>query len=397
MKIFRPILASIFLSLVGISGSIVAMNSSSSSSASSRWQDKPDSELENEHIQGASLLDIKHVFEAAPEMIKDCVEHLKDPSFYSAPEYRVLFLYGPSGTGKSTLARAIALYAGWDLKFYRPSDFQVGNRNDAAEKLRQKINKNIKKDVPIVLVIDEVNQLLENAESKNHDNDATSKEFWTTIDRIFANHKFFIIGTCNRIHKIPSQMKTRIKGRACFIGVPQSLQDKIDIFCKKMNRKDTKISSDAMEFVQNILEENPKWTPRDYEELAFIAKVVFRETDKTTSPMVFTVRILQEAVKRSKQFEDDSLYYTQELTDEERQDLYQAQTIHAQLLVQKLQKHPAMGVRSPGLHNNDANAIADVVLTQPQKKLVKDHLNSDGINQGASPENSSSFNMFRWW
>ena len=398
MKIFKPILASLFLSFVVSTTSLFSMDSSSSTSTTTstqEWFNLSDDELEDRYVEGASLLDIKHVFQSAPEMVKNCVEHLKDPDFYPAPGYRALFLYGPSGSGKSTLARAIALYANWDLTFCTPSDFQIGNRNDAAEKLRKKVDELLQKDVPIVLVIDEINQLLENAESKSHDNDATSKEFWTTIDRVFGKHKFFIIGTSNRIHKLPSQIKTRIKGKACLIAGPETLDKKIDIFCKKMNRKATRLAPDVMNYVVFILEKNPKWTPRDYEDLAFIAKDVFREQDKKTKPMVFDLAILQEAVKRSNKFEDDSLYYSEDMTDEERQDLYQAQTIHTQLLVQKLQKHNAMGLRAPGLNNADANAIADLVLTDQQKKLVEDKLDAGGIKQGTSTQNSSIFSYFK--
>ncbi len=345
------------------------------------WYEQPKDWLESTEVDGTSLLDMKEVYETAPQMVKDLVEHLKDPNFYHAPEYRVLILHGVPGTGKTVLARAIGMYADWDVKFCTPSDFQRGDRNDAASKLHDQVDEILLTGAPTILVIDEINQLLENAESKYHDNDATSKEFWTTIDRVYGRHNFFLIGTTNRIYRIPPQIKTRIKARSCEITVPPTLEGKMRMLLNKMNRRYTQLTEDAHDDAKKLIRSHGKWTGRDYVELAFMCKLVARERDRKAEPMVFTKQILAEAAQRTDRFETTSMYYHQELSEEDRQDLYQSQNMWIQLMVQRLQKHVLLGTRTPGLTSEDGNFIIDNLFTSNQQRLDGENFNVEELRK----------------
>jgi SpoVK/Ycf46/Vps4 family AAA+-type ATPase len=218
-----------------------------------QWYEASDDLLRNQLVEGTSLLEMKWAYEKAPQMIKDCIYHLNHPEFYDSPEYRFLVLYGDPGCGKSTLAKAIAQYAGWDLVFYTPKDVQGTERGKGAEKLREVMTAIENRHTPTVAVFDEFNQFLENAESKYHDNDATSKEFWTMLDKLPGKKNIFLVCTANRLHKIPQQLKSRIKPYTCKIVGAQTLTEKKDALLRHMVSAKTKVDPQADQFLTTIL------------------------------------------------------------------------------------------------------------------------------------------------
>jgi len=352
------------------------------------WHTKSDDWLSSKRVEGSSLLELKQVWQTAPPFVKGTVEHLKNPLYYAphgAPEYRCLVLHGESGSGKSTLAKAIAMYAGWDLEFTSPADYQVGNRGEAAVKLRNKVEEIILRNAPTVLVIDEFNQLLENADSKNHDNDATSKEFWTIMDKTHGNNKFFMVATANRLHKIPKQVKTRIKARTAHISMPEGVDARLKIFTNILARRGFTLNQDATSEMKRILKEQKKWSGRDFDEMCFTINQRFKDEPswniKNLSRCLIGSKIVCEAEKVMKESEDTLGYDEEEMTDEERQDLYQAQNMWLQLCMQRFQKHSLMGLRTPGLTRDDGNYIVDNAMTATQKKLAKKFINYDKLRE----------------
>ena len=349
------------------------------------WYTYDDNTLSNQMYHGSSLLEIKQAYESAPAMIKGAVNHLKDPLHYKpngAPEYRALMLYGEPGTGKSTLAKAIGLYANWDVEFTTPADYQVGNRNDAAQKLREKIETIMSNGVPTVLVIDEINQLLENYNSDKHDNDATSKELWTSMDKSYGNTNFFLIGTANRLYKTPQQVKSRIKARTCKIEMPKDIEGKYKIFTNVLSRQSLTLNSDGEKAVKNALTKHKEWSGRDYSELIFNVRQVLTDEWGVTikNGEQLGSKIINECVKNMEQTEQDLEWGTEEMTDDERQDLYQGLNTLTQVMIQRFQKLAIPG-RAPGLNREDGNYILDQVTTQSIKRLLKKNIDLDEIKK----------------
>jgi len=369
------------LLLFGISVSVNAMDN--------EWWNLDDQTLDQRQLEGSSLLEMKQVYETAPPFIKGTVEHLKDPNYYKpngAPEYRFLMLHGESGSGKSTLAKAISMYAGWDLEFTCPADYQVGNRGEAAIKLRNKIQEIILRNAPTVLVIDEINQLLENSEqAKTHDNDATSKELWTTMDRINGNNKFFIIGTANRLYKVPKQIKTRIKGRYCNINMPKDSESRLKIFNNILSRTQLVLNNESTENMKTILNRYPKWSGRDFSEFCWKIKQKLNDEWKVpniTKGTFIESKMLDEVENTMNDAEEEDLQYDhEELTEEDRQDLYQAQNMWLQLCMQRFQKNTMMGFRTNGLKADDGNYIIDNTMTPNQVRLSKKLLNHEKLRE----------------
>lgn len=170
---------------------------------------------------GTTIEEMHAVFNTAPKRLTDIVKHLKDPNYFNTPEYRYEFITGEPGVGKTTMAKAIGYYAGWKCIFRTATEIIGKSRNETAIKLRALFNAVINKNANSVLIIDEANELLENTENEHYDTATTAKEFWTFLDKQNGNNKFFLIGTMNRVDRLPEQIKDRIQGQLTKMALPQ--------------------------------------------------------------------------------------------------------------------------------------------------------------------------------
>ncbi len=357
--------------------------------AETPWYELDDETLSNRYIKGTSLLDIKTVYEGAPPIIKGTVEHLKDPYYFDIdgmPEYRHLFLSGPPGSGKSTIAKAIARYAGWDLKFKTPADVQKGDRNNAALNLKKMFKKYIDRGTPTLFVIDEINQLLENYESDKHDNDATSKSLWTQLDKLPGLNNFFFIGITNRLDRIPPQIKSRIKSSFVVMSGPRAAVEKIKMVETIFKRKRIFFENDAAQAAfLSAWEKNPHWTGRDITHMAAdlrkgamvgnlgpeLQKVTLEAKQRgERDRLLINDGMVNKMACNAIQAEDYMDYKREELTDEDRQDLYQGISYYIQVYMQRWQKHGMFGLRTPGMRSDDANILLDNVLSRNIKRMM---------------------------
>jgi len=160
------------------------------------------------------IKEMELVFESSPIEAQLIVSHLRYPTYFpDDKDYRSAIFFGAPGSGKTVTANAIAYKMskeGWNCKIISSTSLLGEHRNQTAIRLEKELKSAIASKKPTLIIIDELHRLLENADSKNHDTDSTSTALWTFLDKQEGNENFFLIGTMNRIDKLPQPFKNRI-------------------------------------------------------------------------------------------------------------------------------------------------------------------------------------------
>ncbi len=142
----------------------------------------------------------KMIYESAPEEFKEIVENQNKP----VPYMNNVFLYGPAGTGKTSLGLTAALIL--KRPYFILDAAHINN-------LLKKLISFLKNKEKVVIIIDEINTL---TNGNREDLIGT----WKTLDSCFkAMHLFFVL-TANDPSKMPLPLKDRVLYSAVKIITP---------------------------------------------------------------------------------------------------------------------------------------------------------------------------------
>jgi transitional endoplasmic reticulum ATPase len=136
------------------------------------------------------------------------IDVLRNPAEYEKYGVTIpngMLLYGPSGCGKTFFAKHFAEEVGFNFLFMTPSSLKSRYINATQENIA-KMFKEAEENAPIIIFIDEINELLPNRDSNAHEMSKSAvNEMLAQMDRT-GEKGIFIIGATNYPNRIDPSM-----------------------------------------------------------------------------------------------------------------------------------------------------------------------------------------------
>lgn len=157
-----------------------------------------------------------------PRLLRGIFNYLKMHNEKNViPSCHRFILVGKPGTGKTTLAQAIAHSLGYEELLVHASTLFGKYRNQTAVRLREVFDSVKGDQSPKVIIIDELHKLFENYAYKRADDSANATAFWNQLDQFERdNHNIIVIGTANSVEKLPPEIKSRFHGKIIEMPLP---------------------------------------------------------------------------------------------------------------------------------------------------------------------------------
>jgi SpoVK/Ycf46/Vps4 family AAA+-type ATPase len=214
----------------------------------------------------------------APQLVKGILNYLKKRHIYGVvPSFHRLILVGEPGTGKTTLAFALADALKYEIRFVPAMSFLGRYRNQTAVNMREFFSSffNEESRNPKIIIIDELHKLFEHHGHENCDDSENAATFWLMLDmlEIKCPH-IIVIGTANSVTKLPPEIKSRFHGKIITIPLPHKNQ-KLQAF-KEILNNDMQIQLDESVneyFIASFINKIRDWSLRDIQLLVDAAKM----------------------------------------------------------------------------------------------------------------------------
>lgn len=126
-------------------------------------------------------------------------------------------LIGPSGTGKTTIAKAIAGICAIPFFLYKAS--VIGNvyKNSATKNLESIFKDAANLHQPVIIILDELEAFLKQHNNINDSDGGVLTALWQLLDE-YEDHPILFIATLNNATESPDPIKNRFQG--CSITIP---------------------------------------------------------------------------------------------------------------------------------------------------------------------------------
>ena len=256
-------------------------------------------------------------FAQAPLKLKTLVEDMLRGEEYTK-RYKSILLAGPTGAGKSTLAKAIAYKLGKKCRVVNAPSLLGHYRDQAAEKVRDVFEEWRQDEEKRMLIFEEINALTDDYTSEHSDTMHTAMQTWTLIDEFKEDDDFFMVATSNRTKKMPHQFQSRYKARTFFIDLLSEAASRRTLeFCIKtlgVTRDETCTDT----YLTELAKKTVNFSPRDIEGLIDTALLLFSAENRNEPIKKLSKAYLEKAYSEIVQENEKLWDFTEHTTDEER-------------------------------------------------------------------------------
>lgn len=154
--------------------------------------------------------------ESSPWELQSFIFELTNNEASAASQAKEIMLFGPAGSGKSTLGVAIAITLGRIPHFIKMPKLLDKFQSSGSEHLAEALHYFDTLKQPCVVILDEMGPFIDKYKCKDHD-PGIIEGLWTEIDSYASNPNFIFIYTTNELNDCPAPFKSRIKSNMFFI------------------------------------------------------------------------------------------------------------------------------------------------------------------------------------
>ncbi len=136
----------------------------------------------------------------------------------------LLLLHGPSGNGKTTIAKEFANHAKAKMHEYSGANIVTEKIGSGVKKIKEIFQDAKESNQPCVIFIDGFDGIAShNAYKSRDENQLAFQQFNTEIDAIKGNSKIFVICATNYFERLPEEVKRRFGNNICRILNPDKM------------------------------------------------------------------------------------------------------------------------------------------------------------------------------
>lgn len=266
---------------------------------------------------------LESALDNAPALLKGIFTYLQSHvnkrslHYNTIPSFHRFILAGPPGTGKTTLAHAIAHKLGCSIVFVAATSLLGRYRNETSTNITHFLKEQAGVERSIVIIIDELHKLFEHYNNEHSDDSQTAAAFWLMLDRLEKYYpNVIVIGTANSVNKLPPEIKSRFSGKIINLPLPD-LQQKVlafknNIFNDQLITLDNSIDDS---FIEEMLGKISNGSLRDIQLIIDTAKMFYYAEQTLYEykfPIVLTKKHFQQALK---QLKDESVILQETVSD----------------------------------------------------------------------------------
>lgn len=152
--------------------------------------------------------------------------HLSQHKYFQNISYRdrftKLLLVGPQGSGKSSLALAIAAALNRPYVFVSAASLANEYKNSAIRIINDLFDPLIESEIAAVVILDEITAFTKRFADKNDSDPGAVEHLWVKLDACKQNPHLLVIFTANSTDAIPDTIKDRLSASKFYISHPDT-------------------------------------------------------------------------------------------------------------------------------------------------------------------------------